>query len=146
MRPRAREPRAWGYGIGGASAYRSGTGADRPMSDRAHLLSTDAPKALRVAVTYKEDLRRGVTLDWQRELVPRFQPAATSHLHSTFLGLRHGDVVLVEFVPQRGTTIRVNRSEIVTGASHDVILTFLDHWIGQRPVSDELKRSLLGSS
>jgi hypothetical protein len=34
----------------------------------------------------------------------------------------------------------------VTGASHDLILAFLDHWLGQRPVSEEIKRALLGSS
>jgi hypothetical protein len=34
----------------------------------------------------------------------------------------------------------------VSDANHDLMLAFLDHWLGQRPVSDEIKRTLLGSS
>jgi hypothetical protein len=31
----------------------------------------------------------------------------------------------------------------VSGAHHDLMLAFLDHWLGDRPVSEELKRTLL---
>jgi hypothetical protein len=31
----------------------------------------------------------------------------------------------------------------VSGANHDLLLAFLDHWIGQRPLSEEIKQSLL---
>lgn len=78
--------------------------------------------------------------------MPRLIPAATEHLSQTFAPLTRGDVVLVEYLPGRGTTLRVNKTVVVTGANHDLMVAFLDHWIGQRPVSEEIKRTLLGSS
>jgi Chalcone isomerase-like len=67
-------------------------------------------------------------------------------LRGAFAPLRYGDVVLVEYVPIKGTTVRINRGVAVSGAHHDLMLAFLDHWIGQQPVSEEVKRSLLASS
>lgn len=117
-----------------------------PTVDRASLVSPDAPKALRIEIAFKDDLRRQVAVDWRTELIPRLIPAATEHLGQTFAPLTRGDVVLVEYLPGRGTTLRVNKTVVVTGASHDVMVAFLDHWIGQRPVSEEIKQTLLGSS
>jgi hypothetical protein len=34
----------------------------------------------------------------------------------------------------------------VSGAHHDLMLAFLDHWLGQQPVSEEIKRMLLTPS
>jgi hypothetical protein len=31
-------------------------------------------------------------------------------------------------------------------AHHDFMLAFLDHWLGQHPVSEEIKRTLSGLS
>lgn len=114
--------------------------------DLVRLGSTYVPKALRIEFRYQDDLRRGISLDWQRELVPKLEPAATNHLRGAFAPLKRGDVVIVEYTPSKGTRVRVNRSESVVGANHDLMLAFLDHWLGQRPVSEELKRQLLGSS
>jgi hypothetical protein len=132
--------------LGAVDLYSIALYVDEPFVDRAHLISPDVVKALRIVVTYKEDLRRRVTLDWRRELIPRLEPAATAHLRGTFAPLRDGDVVLIEYAPTKGTLVRVNKAVAVSGANHDLMLAFLDHWLGQRPVSETIKRSLLGSS
>jgi hypothetical protein len=111
--------------------------------DRTTLASSDVPKALRIQIAYQDDLTRPIALDWRRELVPALDAAPAAHLRGTFAPLRHGDVVLIEYVPSKGTAVRVNRAVAVTGASHDLMLAFLDHWLGQRPVSEEMKRTLL---
>ena len=85
-----------------------------------------------------------MSFDWRRELIPTVEPAAAVHLKGTFAPLQYGDVVLIEYLPQKGTTVRVNRAVAVENADHDLMLAFLDHWLGQRPVSEELKRALLG--
>jgi hypothetical protein len=108
------------------------------------LADPNVPKALRIEVTFEEDLQRRPVFDWRRELVPSLEPDASAHLRRSFSGLRHGDVVLIEYVPGTGTNVRVNRSTAVTRAHHDVMLAFLDHWIGQQPVSEEIKRALTG--
>ena len=110
-----------------------------------HLAAADVAKVLRIDVTHIDDLRRRVPYDWRRELVPDLEPAAMAHLRGTFAALRNGDVVLIEYAPTRGTTVRVNRAVAASGAHHDLMLAFLDHWLGQRPVSEEIKRALLGS-
>ena len=120
---------------------------DAPRLDPERLTSPDAAKAVRIEVRYQEEasLRRRAPADWWRELVPTLEPDATTHLRRAFAALKRGDVVLVEYVPGKGTTVRVNRAEAATGANHDLILAFLDHWLGQQPVSEAIKRSLLGS-
>jgi hypothetical protein len=118
---------------------------DVPPIDRARLLSPDVPKALRIDIRYRDDLsRRKPAIDWQGELIPRLEADAIAHLRGAFAPLRQGDIVLVEYVPARGTTVRINKGVTVPAAGHDLMLAFLDHWIGQRPVSDEIKRTLLG--
>lgn len=110
---------------------------------RESLASPDIPKALRIQVSYNEDLRRRLALDWRREMVPRLEPAAAAHIQGSFAPIQYGDTVIVEYVPGRGTTVRVNKGVAVSGANHDLMLAFLDHWIGQRPLSEEMKQSLL---
>jgi hypothetical protein len=113
---------------------------------RDSLASVDVAKALRIDVTCTEDLRRRVTIDWRRELVPRLEPQAVAHLRGSFAPVRHGDVVSIEYTPARGTSIRVNKAVVVSRAHHDLMLAFLDHWLGNRPVSEELKRTLLAGT
>lgn len=120
-------------------------GNGRPLEPGA-LGSPAAVKVLRLVILHKEDLYRRITLDWRRELVLRLEAPAATHLHGAFASMREGDVALVEYVPDKGTTIRVNKGVAVTGAEHDLMLAFLDHWLGQRPVSESIKRALLGSS
>jgi hypothetical protein len=117
--------------------------ADRSMSDRAHLTSPEVPKALRIAIKYKDNLLRAIPYDWRPELIPRLDAAATAHLRGTFAPLRYGDVVLIDYVPGRGTSVRVNKAAAVSDANHDLMLAFLDHWLGQRPLSEEIKRALV---
>jgi hypothetical protein len=109
-------------------------------------VSESAPKALRIEITYERDWHRAPVVGWHLELVPRLEPAAVDHLQRVFAPLRRGDIVLIEYAPRKGTTIHINRSIAVMGARHDLMLAFLDHWLGQRPVSEEVKRALLGRS
>jgi hypothetical protein len=113
--------------------------------DRQDIVSEDAPKALRIEITYERDWHRPAVV-WHRELVPRLEPAAAGHLDRVFAPLRRGDIVLIEYVPRKGTTVQINRSIAILGARHELMLAFLDHWLGQRPVSEEVKRGLLGHS
>jgi hypothetical protein len=130
--------------LGTVPLYSVAIYADR--LDRAQLASPDVAKALRILITFKPDLRRSFPVDWRRELVPNLEPAG----RTTFLGLitplQQGDHILVEYTPQKGATIRVNDGVAASVASHDLMLTFLDHWLGERPVSEDMKRQLLGTT
>ncbi|HET8712510.1 MAG TPA: chalcone isomerase family protein [Gemmatimonadales bacterium] len=130
--------------LGAVDLYSVAIYADAPLTDAARLRSPDRSKAVRLVVLSDDhDLGIRVRTDWWRELVPRLQPDAMAQLQSTFSTLRHGDVLLVEYVPGRGTRLRVNQIVAASRASHDLMLAFLDHWLGQRPVSEDMKAALI---
>jgi hypothetical protein len=131
--------------LGTIDLYTLGLYSDGPI-DRARLASVDVAKVLRIEVTYEDDLQRRVALDWRRELIPALEPRAEAHLRGAFAPLRRGDTVQIEYVPEKGTSVRVNRAVSVSSAHHDLMLAFLDHWLGDRPLSEEIKRTLLGLS
>ena len=135
------------YLLGQIEIYDIALYVESPPADLARLRSDTASKAVRIEVRYEDDVRRPLPIDWRRELVPQLEAAGTAHLRATAGTLRHGDVMLIEYVPGKGTTVRVNKTTTaVTGVGHDLMLTFLDHWLGQRPVSEDIKRALLGGS
>jgi hypothetical protein len=117
--------------------------APAPFSREA-LVSEDTATALRIEIAYERDWHRPAAVAWHRELLPRLEPAAVGHLDRAFAPLRRGDIVLIEYSPRTGTMVRINSIIAVFGARHDLMLAFLDHWLGQRPVSEEVKRALLG--
>ncbi len=131
--------------LGARGLYGVAVYAGVPIDD-SRLASPEMAKAIRVEITYEHDLRRQVTIDWRRELIPPLDGRAIVQLRGTFAGLQRGDVVLIEYTPSRGTSIRVNKGVAVSGIDHDLMLAFLDHWLGQRPVSEEIKRALLSGS
>lgn len=130
--------------LGTVDLYTIAIYSDGEMS-REGLSGKNAAKALRIEVAYTEDLRRRMALDWRRELVPRLEAQAVAHLRGSFAPIRNGDVVSVEYTPAKGTAVRINKAVAVSGAHHDLMLAFLDHWLGGRPVSEEIKRTLLGA-
>jgi hypothetical protein len=64
---------------------------DGRLAARDHLSSPDVPKALRIAITYQDDLYRRFALDWRPELVPQLEPPEATHLRGSFTPLRQGD-------------------------------------------------------
>jgi hypothetical protein len=132
--------------LGGEALYTVTVYAEERPLDLAHLARADVAKALRIAVVSDEDPFNPLTRPWRRELVPGLDRAATTHLLAILGAVRKGDVVLVEYEPGRGTTIRGNAGTVVTRAPHGLMLAFLDQWLGQRPVSEDLKRTLLEGS
>ena len=104
-----------------------------PPADLARLRAEAASKVMRVEVRYQDDSRRPLPIDWRRELVPQLEAAGTAHLRATAGTLRQGDVLLIEYVPGKGTTVRVNKTVAVAGVSHDLMLTFLNHWLESDP-------------
>lgn len=89
--------------------------------------SPDVAKVLRIVVTYTYDWRRPPLINWQQELVPRLVSAPVANLGLAFASLRYGDVVLIEYATRNGTSVHVNRSILVLGEAHELMLAFLDH-------------------
>lgn len=113
--------------LGAVDLYSVAIYADAALTDAARLRSPEVAKAMRIVVlTDDRDLGIRVQTDWWRELVPRLQPDAMAQLQSTFSTLRHGDVVLVEYVPGRGTRLRVDE---IVAASRPATTSCWRFWI-----------------
>ena len=132
--------------LGGEALYTVAVYAKEGPLDVARLASADIAKALRIEVTSDDDPSSPLTRPWRRELVPRLDMAAAAQLRALTSPVRKGDVLLVEYEPGKGTTIRGNKLTVVSRAPHGLMVAFLDQWLGQRPVSEELKRTLLERS
>ena len=130
--------------LGDVSVYTVAIYTEVRLSDQEHLRASDTPKAVRILISYEPDLQRKLTVNWQRELVPALEMRAMTELRRIFSPVRAGDVIQIDYTPRTGTTVRVNKDTAVTRAHHDLMLAFLDHWLGQRPVSAEMQRALLG--
>jgi hypothetical protein len=129
--------------LGGQALYTVAVYAEARPLDLARLAKADTAKALRIEVVSDDDPLAPLTRPWRRELVPRLDPVATTHLLAILGSIRKGDVLLVEYAPGKGTTILGNTRTAVSRAPHDLMVAFLDQWLGQRPVSEDLKRTLL---
>ena len=132
--------------LGGEALYTVAVYAEARPLDLARLAKADTAKALRIEVVSDDDPYDPLTRPWRRELVPRLDPVATTHLLAILGSIRKGDVLLVEYAPGKGTTILGNTRTAVSRAPHDLMVAFLDQWLGQRPVSEDLKRTLLEGS
>jgi len=132
--------------LGGNALYIVAVYAEARPLDLAHLARADVAKALRIEVASDDDPFGPLTRPWRRELVPQLDFAASAQLLAIVGAVRKGDVLLVDYEPGKGTTIQGNGRTAVSRAPHSLMVAFLDQWLGQRPVSEELKRTLLEQS
>ncbi len=63
---------------------------------------------------------------------------------SYFPDLKEGDIVLLDYVPGKGTRVTINGEVkgVIEGA--DFYAALLDVWLGDEPADDDLKEAMLG--
>lgn len=66
------------------------------------------------------------------------------HMFDAVTKVKKGDVIALDWRPENGTRIRLNESELGTIAGEDFYRALLSIWIGEKPVSSDLKKGLLG--
>lgn len=64
--------------------------------------------------------------------------------NALFVTVRKGDVIDLDYTPEKGTTVSINKNKkgLVVGA--DFYKALLLIWLGEDPVGDDLKDDLLG--
>jgi len=64
--------------------------------------------------------------------------------NSYFPDLKAGDVILLDYIPTKGTRVTINGDEksFIEGA--DFYTALLDVWLGEEPADDDLKDAMLG--
>ncbi len=70
-----------------------------------------------------------------------------AELLSLFSGGRQGDVILIDYQPDAGTTVTLNgapKGKPIPG--EDFYRALLRIWLGDKPVDDDLKKAMLGGA
>lgn len=67
-----------------------------------------------------------------------------SRFNGLFETVKKGDVIELDFVPAKGTTVSINKDEKGSVAGNDFYKALLLIWLGDEPVGDDLKAALLG--
>ncbi len=66
------------------------------------------------------------------------------HLFDSVKEVKKGDVLAFDWLPGVGTRVTFNGAELGKVAGEDFYRALLSVWIGERPVSDDIKKGLLG--
>lgn len=66
------------------------------------------------------------------------------HLFDSVKQVKKGDVIAFDWLPGTGTRVSFNGAELGMIAGEDFYRALLSVWIGERPVSGDVKKGLLG--
>lgn len=123
------------------------------LSDPARIQDPQLPKRLSMHFVYSEVSRKKMNAGWQsgfednstKQQMSAMQPALDK-FKSMFRDMKAGDVVLLDFLPAEGVQLSINQKFIGSIEGGDFSATLLRVWLGDEPVTDSLKRDLLGSN
>jgi hypothetical protein len=113
-------------------------------------LLTGAP--LRLEILYRREfsaadiisggdalLKRNVSSEAWKLLQPRL-----AQLNRAYLDVKPGDRYTLTWVPEKGTTLRLNGKALVTVEGADFAAAYFLIWLGKEPISTSLRDQLLG--
>lgn len=66
------------------------------------------------------------------------------HLFDSVKEVKKGDVIAFDWLPGTGTRVTFNGTELGNVAGEDFYRALLSIWIGEKPVSSDMKKGLLG--
>ena len=70
--------------------------------------------------------------------------ADTEQLHAIYRSVRRGDVSSLTYIAGSGTTFAINGEQLITIAGKEFAQHYLQIWLGERPISLQLRDQLLG--
>jgi len=70
--------------------------------------------------------------------------AATQQLHAAYRSVETGDVSSLTYITGVGTIFAINGEQLITIPGKDFAQYYLQIWLGERPVSVQLRDRLLG--
>ncbi len=115
----------------------------QPGSGSVRFSDSQRPRLIRVDVTYDGAVPDGLPSSWNDQLQQRVSAEFLQTFRSLYDGLRGGDVVRLAYSPQSGTALSVNGREVVTQPGDTLFNAVAQIWIGQNPVSPNIRRLLL---
>jgi len=117
-----------------------------PTTDVATILAPGTAKLVRLNVVYDGSMPDSLPDEWRTRIEDAVSAEMLRTLQGFYKRIRSGDVVTVGYAPDSDTTLRINGEAVVSQSGNDLIDTMLRIWIGDSPISDNLKRLLLKGS
>ena len=120
-------------------------------TDAKAILSRQNPACVAMHFLYKEVGKKKITDAWEDGLAANSTAAEMQALrpqlekfNALFRAMHKGEVIRICYLPGTGTEVRINGElrGVVQGASF--FDSLLGIWLGAHPVSDDLKRDMLG--
>lgn len=121
--------------------------------DARAILSDDGPASVHMHFLYSEISKQKITDGWIEGLDANLSKSERQALqprveafNKLFTALRKGDVLRIDYSPDRGTEVRINGEWRGAVEGNDFFRALLKIWIGSEPVSKSLKQDMLGSN
>lgn len=127
----------------GIDAYLCALYLPRSGTELEPMLDPGMPKAISFRLL-AAPMGNGLPDDLVRKLSEVMAEPRLTHLRDLFDGLNKGDDVVLAYAPDAGTTMWINGGDRGVVDGHGVMSVFLDHWLGEAPVSESLRAALLG--
>ncbi len=106
--------------------------------------SPETPKLFRAEVVYDGFMSSDeIPEDWQHELAPATTTQEMTRIEQAYGGLSAGDVVRLSYAPGAGSTLSFNGEPVVQSSGHELMGAGLAIWLGDEPISDDLKEAVL---
>lgn len=116
------------------------------------VLQTTKPKRVAMYILESETIREKLTEDWQKgfrnnHTEPEFNAfkPQLAQFGSLFDKVVKGDLVLLDYQPQSGTSVYINGQLKGNMPGKEFNQALLKIWLGKDPLDDGLKEALLGA-
>ncbi|HEV7266839.1 MAG TPA: chalcone isomerase family protein [Falsiroseomonas sp.] len=111
------------------------------------LLSVEAdrhsPMALRITPLHGREAAP-FPQGWQRRLARRISADEVDGLRQVHAGLRHGEAVVIEYRPGRGTLVRKGNALLMASPRNTLLRAMLAMWIhDDPPISQDIRQRLI---
>lgn len=121
------------------------------QTDASRIIKADHPNRVLMHFIYDEVEQQKLVSAWLdgfkanvgHDEFERLQERLT-RFNEMFSDLHNGDVVLLDYLPEKGTRVTIKGEEKGVIAGADFNRALLSVWLGKDPVTDELKDAMLG--
>jgi hypothetical protein len=102
------------------------------------------PKSVELQVTYPGNVPGNMPGSWRTSLEERrLAPALIADLNRLYQNLKGGDVLSIEYQPDRGSVVRLNGTTQTVDRGPALIEALLDIWMGPRALNPDMRTQLL---
>ena len=119
--------------------------------DAAAILSDDGPASVTMNIIYSEISKKKITDGWIDGLDDNLTSSERKDIQTRleafnklFTAMQKGDVVRIDYTPDKGTEVRLNGEWRGSVEGNDFFRALLKVWLGSDPVSKSLKQDMLG--